>query len=62
MYTRNDGAWIKNVAEEARMIEAMRKGADLVIKGTSGRGTLSTDQFSLKGLSEGLSRAEQECK
>ena len=62
MYTRNDGAWIKNVAEEARMIEAMRKGADLVIKGTSGRGTQSTDQFSLKGLTEALGRAEQECK
>ena len=34
MYTQNDGAWIKNVAEEARLIDAMRKGADLTIKGT----------------------------
>src|SRR6266566_8022679 len=25
MYTQNDGAWIKNVAEEARMVDAMRK-------------------------------------
>ena len=25
MYTQNDGAWIKNAAEEARMIETMRK-------------------------------------
>ena len=39
MYTQNDGAWIKNVAEEARLIDAMRKGADLTIKGTSTRGT-----------------------
>ena len=39
MYTQNDGAWIKNVAEEARMVDAMRKGADLTVKGTSGRGT-----------------------
>src|SRR6516165_11675296 len=43
MYTQNDGAWIKNVAEEARMVDAMRKGADLTVKGTSGRGTQSTD-------------------
>src|SRR3954470_24327627 len=41
MYTQNDGAWIKNVAEEARMVEAMRKGGDLTVKGTSGRGTSS---------------------
>jgi invasion protein IalB len=62
MSTQNDGAWIKNTAEESRMLDAMRKGADLTIKGTSGRGTQSTDQFSLKGLSEALTRADQECK
>jgi invasion protein IalB len=62
MYTQNDGAWIKNVAEEARMIEAMRKGSDLTVKGQSGRGTSSTDQFSLKGIAQALDRAEQECK
>jgi len=62
MYTQNDGAWIKNVAEEARMIDAMRKGADLTVKGVSGRGTQSTDQYSLKGLAQALDRAEQECK
>jgi invasion protein IalB len=62
MYTQNDGAWIKNVAEETRFVEAMRKGADLTVKGTSGRGTQSTDQFSLKGLAQALDRAEQECK
>ena len=62
MYTQNDGAWIKNVAEEARMIDAMRKGADLTVKGTSGKGTQSTDQYSLKGLAQALDRAEQECR
>lgn len=62
MYTQNDGAWIKNVADEARMIEAMRKGSDLTVKGVSSRGTHTTDVFSLMGLSQALDRAEQECK
>jgi hypothetical protein len=62
MYTQNDGAWIKNVAEEARMVDAMRKGVDLTVKGTSGRGTQSTDQYSLKGLAQALDKIEQECK
>jgi len=62
MYTQNDGAWIKNVAEEARMVDAMRKAADVTVKGTSGRGTQSTDQFSLKGLAQALDKIEQECK
>jgi Invasion associated locus B (IalB) protein len=62
MYTQNDGAWIKNLAEEARMVDAMRKGADLTVKGTSGRGTQSTDQYSLKGLAQALDKIEQECR
>lgn len=62
MYTQKDGAWIKNMAEEARMLDAMRKGSDLTVKGTSARGTSSTDQFSLKGLPQALDRTAQECK
>jgi invasion protein IalB len=62
MQTQNDGAWFKNANEETRFIEAMRKGVDLTIKGMSGRGTATTDQFSLKGLSQALDRADRECK
>src|SRR5262245_7572970 len=62
MYTKSGGAWIKKAADEARMIDAMRKGADLTIKGTSGSGMQSTDQYSLKGLAQALDRAERECR
>ena len=44
------------------MVDAMRKGADLTVRSTSGRGTQSTDQYSLKGLAQALDRAEQECR
>jgi invasion protein IalB len=62
MYTKADGAWLSNAAEEARMVETMRKGADIVITGTSSRGTQSTDRYSLKGLSQALDRTAKECK
>jgi invasion protein IalB len=62
MYTKADGAWISNAAEEARMVETMRKGADVVVTGTSARGTQSTDRYSLKGLSQALDRTAKECK
>ena len=39
MYTQGDGIWIKNAAEEDRMIEAMRKSADVTVKGVSAKGT-----------------------
>ena len=62
MYTQNDGAWVKNAAEEARLIETMRKSADAVIKAQTSKGTATTDTFSLKGISQALDRAAQECR
>lgn len=37
LYTQQDGAWIKNAAEEAHMIEAMRGGDTAVVKGVSAK-------------------------
>ena len=62
MYTQNDGAWIKNAAEEAQLIDTMRKGADLVIKSESARGTKTTDTYSLKGVGQALDKVAEECK
>ena len=62
MYTQNDGAWVKNAAEEAQMVDAMRKGADLVVKSELGRGTKTTDTYSLKGIAQALDRVAEECK
>jgi invasion protein IalB len=62
MYTQNDGAWIKNAAEEAKLVSAMRKGSDLVLKSESTRGTKTTDTYSLKGLGQALDKVSEECK
>jgi len=62
MYTQNDGAWIKNAAEESRLVEAMRKAPDVTIKGQSARGTASSDVYSLRGLAQALERMNQECR
>ena len=62
MFTQNDGAWIKNPADEARLVDALRKGTDAVVKGTSSRGTSSTDTYPLRGLAQALDRVGQECQ
>jgi len=62
MYTQGDGLWIKNAAEEERMVDAMRKSADVIVKGISAKGTETTDTFSLKGLSQALDRLAQDCR
>jgi hypothetical protein len=62
MYTQNDGAWVKNAAEEPKLVDAMRKGGDVTIKGTSARGTGTLDVFSLKGLAQALDKIGEECR
>jgi Invasion associated locus B (IalB) protein len=62
MYTQGDGLWIKNAAEEEQMVAAMRKSAEVTVRGLSAKGTETTDVFSLKGLSQALDRLAQDCK
>ena len=62
LYTQQDGAWIKNAAEEAQMVDAMRAGDTVIVKGESAKGTQTTDTFNLKGVSQALDRVAQECK
>lgn len=62
MYTQGDGLWIKNAAEEERMVEAMRKSADATVKGVSAKGTETIDTFSLKGLAQALDKLAQDCR
>src|SRR6516225_7345268 len=62
MYTQNDGAWVKNAAEEGQMIETMRRGSDLVVKSESARGTKTTHTYSLKGIAQALDKVADECR
>jgi invasion protein IalB len=67
MYTQNDsnkigGAWVKNAAEEARLVDAMRKGQEITVRGESERGTKTIDKFPLKGVAQALERAALECR
>lgn len=62
LQTQADNAWLKDVSEEARMVDAMRKAPEIVIKGVSGRGTQTTDKYSLKGLAQALDRVAQDCR
>ncbi|MGI8568566.1 MAG: hypothetical protein ACR2KT_05605 [Methylocella sp.] len=54
-------AWIKNQAEEAKFVDALKKGSKLIVKAASLRGHVTTDGYSLNGLSQALDRVEKEC-
>lgn len=64
-FTKNDGgagaAWIEQEADEKRLIDAIRRGAEVVVTGVSKRGTMTHDTYSLAGLSEALDKAHEAC-
>jgi hypothetical protein len=60
LVTEGERAW-SNGRDDARIIDGMRKAADMSIKTTSGRGNVTTDTYSLKGLSQAIDRIGQEC-
>ncbi|SON57321.1 hypothetical protein HDIA_3780 [Hartmannibacter diazotrophicus] len=62
LFTKDDGAWVENAAEEARLIGSMKAGSDMVVTGTSRRGTVTTDTYSLKGVTATMNRIDSECK
>jgi hypothetical protein len=62
LFTKDDGAWVENAAEENDLVAAMRRGASMVVKGTSARGTDTVDNYSLSGISAALDKIAQECK
>lgn len=62
LFTQNDGAWVQNAAEETRLIGAMKAGSDMVVTGTSRRGTVTTDTYSLSGVTAAVNKIDAECK
>lgn len=64
-FTQNDGddgnAWVESLADEARLVEAMRRGAEMTVTGTSSRGTLTKDTYSLSGVSAALDKINKAC-
>jgi invasion protein IalB len=62
LYPKEDKAFMRDPAEERKLLDAMKKAQTLTVKGTSARGTNTTDQYSLKGLASALKQLETACK
>ena len=62
MYSQQRGFWIKNIAEEYRIIENMRTNSQIVINGTKTDRSPKRDVYSLNGFAEALDRANRECR
>ncbi len=64
-FTRNDGnaggAWVKERSNEQKLVDAMQRGSEMVVTGTSTRGTDTRDVYSLVGFTAALATAHKAC-
>lgn len=61
MVSHADTAWTKDAKTDKLLVSQMRAGNKAVLKGTSRRGTLTTDTFSLKGFSKAYRAIQKAC-
>lgn len=61
LFTSEDRAWSPDQGTDQSMVSAMKKGSTMVVKGTSSRGTLTTDTYSLTGFTATKDLIDQEC-
>lgn len=50
LYTFNETAWADSADDDRALVQAMRRGRQMIAKGRSARGTETTDSYSLLGF------------
>ncbi len=61
MFIDGNGAWVRDAADEDRLVAAMRAGRVLTVTGQSSRGTNVRYTFSLSGVTAGTNQMRQVC-
>ncbi len=61
MFVREDKAFLRDPEDERRLVAAMKAGATMSVKGTSTRGTETTDNYSLFGVTAAIDEADRAC-
>lgn len=61
-FVDGDKAWTLNAATDKKLVDAMKKGERLIIEGTSSKGTLTKDSYSLKGFTAAYRAISSKCR
>ena len=61
LFTAGDRAFVADPTAELKLIDAMKKGSSLQVKSLDERGTITTDTYSLAGLTPTLAALTQGC-
>lgn len=61
LFTQDDTAWAPDASADSALAKAIRSGSKMTVQGTSSRGTLTTDTYSLKGSGAAYKAISKEC-
>ena len=61
LFTVGEWAWPATTDDDSKIIVAMKRGANAILSGRSGRGTATKDTFSLLGFTAAVEDAAKRC-
>ncbi len=61
LFTQGDTAWTRDGETDRNLVQSIRQGNRMVTRGTSSRGTLTTDTYSLSGSSAAYDAISKAC-
>jgi hypothetical protein len=62
LFTQDETAWAADAEADRKIAAAIKDGKTMVVKGTSAKGTLTTDTYSLKGSTSAYKKISEECR
>ena len=62
LVAKGSNAWIKNPADEAKFVDALKHTGKLTVTAPSMKGKATTDTYSLAGIRQALERVTKDCK
>ncbi len=62
LFTEGEHAWARTDADDQALIDAMKRGVRMTVRGTSTRGTYSLDTYSLNGFTAAYEAMRGACR
>lgn len=62
LFVEGEWGWPGSAADDAALLDSLKRGADAVLTARSARGTQTVDTFSLRGFTAAMAEAEARCK
>ena len=61
LFAKDDKAFVADATDELKLIESMKRGSTMIVRGMAADGGQTTDTYSLSGITAALRNLQQSC-